>query len=573
MGPRTITPLSLFLLALSASLLVSFAGYLWYGIPLRYLVLHLIAGLLVAATAVAAYRSLRRCADAGLVQQHAYYQGIIESRHESILIIDRDFRIRDVNENLLRTTGRGRDALLGMPCHAVLHGRTSRCAENNGHLCPAAAVFKTGAQTSCVHRHARYDGKSVDVEVSAAPLRAKNGPVPLVVVTIRDVTELNHLKALFLQAQKMETVGRLAGGMAHDFNNLMNVVIGYSEMLLNKMPQDHPRRPALESILDAGERAAHLTSQLLAFSRKQVIEPRVWDPNLIIKNMEQLLRRIIGEDVDLRVAPVPDAGRVKADLGMVEQVIMNLAVNARDAMPKGGTLTIETANAALDERYARTHPGAAPGPYVMLAVSDTGLGMTPEVRRRIFEPFFTTKETGKGTGLGLSTVYGIIKQHHGYIMAYSEPGLGTTFKIYLPRVDDEAEAVVRKAEAVVPRGRETILLVEDDESLRTMAVMMLEELGYRVLACSCGDEALERLSVSGDPVDLLFTDLVMPGMNGTALAKQARALRPALKVLYTSGYTDQVASHAGVLEQDTPFVQKPYTSAVIGRKVRAVLES
>lgn len=504
--------------------------------------------------------------------QRAYYQGILSSRHESVFVIDRDFMVRDLSESFLKKNNMRREDAIGKPCHLVARGRNTPCSADNGNQCPVDHVFRTGRRRSCVQRHTMQNRDSIEIEVSASPLTRENDAVTLAVETVRDVTELSHLKALFLQAQKMEAVGRLAGGMAHDFNNLMNVVIGHSEMLLNRAESDKQVRRGLENILRAGERAAALTRQLLAFSRKQIMEPQILDLNSLLENMDMMLRRIIGEDIRLVTVRGEALGLVNADMMMMEQVIMNLAVNARDAMPDGGTLTIETKSVELDDNYVRTHHGARPGWYVMLAVSDTGVGMTPEVKARIFEPFFTTKEAGKGTGLGLSTVFGIIKQHEGYIMTYSEPGIGTTFKIYLPMVDAKVESTAKTAPAVIPKGSETILLVEDDEGVRTMASMMLEDLGYTVIQSGSGDAALELLSLHSGKVDLLLTDVVMPGMNGRHLAKKVTDMRPGIKVMFTSGYSDNVLADRGVLGPGIHFIQKPFTSSALGRKVREVLD-
>lgn len=566
-------PSLLLIAVITLSFMVSMAGYAWYGLSFRLFTLYLVLFGTLSGVAYVTYRTACKQAHEALTRQHDYYRGILESRHESVIVIDRDFRIRELNENYLKTTGKSRDEVIGQPCYRVSRGRAKPCGEDGDYQCPAAYTFKTGKHQSIVQRHFRPRGEPFDVEVSASPLQEENGKVSLVVETMRDITELNHLKALFLQAQKMEAVGRLAGGMAHDFNNLMNVVIGYSEMLLHKAASDDPGRQGLESILDAGERAATLTRQLLAFSRKQIIEPKILDMNAVITDMERILRRIIGEDIELLSKGIPGIGRVRADLGMIEQVIMNLAVNARDAMPDGGKLTIETANVEFDEHYVQTHQGSRPGPYVMLAISDTGMGMTPEVKARIFEPFFTTKEMGKGTGLGLSTVFGIVKQHNGYIMAYSEPGNGACFKIYLPRVEEEIESEGRKVSQRITGGKETILIVEDDEGLRTMAGMMLEDLGYTVLSCPSGADALARLSAYEGSVELLFTDVVMPGMNGKSLAEEVRSLRPEVKVLYTSGYPDNDIAHRGVLDPAALFIQKPFTSAALGAKIRKALNT
>lgn len=558
--------------AVVLALFFAIVGYAWFRLPASQLLVMMLIASVVGAAGYATYRQVCKQADNALARQHEYYRRILESRHESVIVIDRDFRIRDLNDNFLKASGKSREEVIGQTCYAVSHGRSTPCADDADLNCPVAYVFKTGKHRSCVHRHLRVNGEPFDVEVSAMPLQNENGRVTLVVETMRDITELTHLKALFLQAQKMEAVGRLAGGMAHDFNNLMNVVIGYSEMLLHKMGPREANRAGLESILDAGERAADLTRQLLAFSRKQIIEPRVLNLNTIISDMDKILRRIIGEDVDLVSIKAADLGYVKADLGMIEQIIMNLAVNARDAMPDGGKMTIETANVEFNEAYVSEHQGSKPGSYVMLAVSDTGTGMTPEVKARVFEPFFTTKEIGKGTGLGLSTVYGIVKQHDGYIMAYSEPGKGTSFKIYLPRIASHEEAGRKKISENIVGGHEQILVVEDDEGLRMMAGMMLEELGYSVASCSSAEEAIEYVSKNSEQLALLFTDVVMPGMNGKSLAEHVHSLRPRVKVLFTSGYPDNAIAHRGVLDPGTLFIQKPFTLAALAKKIRDALD-
>ena len=374
------------------------------------------------------------------------------------------------------------------------------------------------------------------------------------------------------QAQKMEAVGHLAGGVAHDFNNLLGVILGYSELLLaNPAIQGAPHNQLLE-IKKAGERAANLTRQLLAFSRKQIIEPVVLDLNSLIADMSKLLRRLIGEDIELVTALAPNLGRVKADHGQVEQVIMNLAVNARDAMPHGGRLTIETANVDLDAEYARKHVTVQPGPYVLLAVSDTGVGMDEATLARIFEPFFTTKEAGKGTGLGLSTVYGIVKQSGGNIWVYSEPGRGTTFKIYLPRVTMPVTAQRAVEKAATPGGNETLLVVEDAEAMRKMSCEFLASRGYTVLEANNGADAL-ALAEKHPHIHMLIADLVMPGMNGRELAQQLCARNPRLRVLYVSGYTGDAVVRMGILEGAAAFLQKPFTLHGLACKVREILDA
>ena len=377
-----------------------------------------------------------------------------------------------------------------------------------------------------------------------------------------------------LQSQKLEAVGRLAGGISHDFNNLLTVILGYSDISRRNLREGDPLRRNLDEIIKASERAASLTRQLLAFSRKQVMQPKVFDLNTVVTDLEKMLRRMIGEDIELRVSPQQDLGNIKADPVQLEQVIMNLAVNARDAMPKGGKLSIETTNVYLDESYAREHVSVLPGNYVMLAISDTGCGMDQATRQRIFEPFFTTKESGKGTGLGLSMVYGIVKQSGGNIWVYSEKGRGTTFKIYFPRVTAEAEEYRRVTESYeVPKGSETILLVEDAELVRTLAKQVLETAGYRVLEADSADAAIRMCEANGKKIDLLLTDVVMPGMSGNDMSRVLLKKHPNMPVLYMSGYTDDAIVQHGVLEAGINFIEKPFSPGALAMKVREVLDT
>lgn len=399
----------------------------------------------------------------------------------------------------------------------------------------------------------------------------------LTAVAIENVRlfEREHEREAHLrQSQKMEAVGRLAGGIAHDFNNLIAVVLLHSELMLRDLAQNCDLRRRAEEIRKAADRAASLTRQLLAFSRKQVLQPRVLDLNDVVADLNKMLPRLIGEHIELLTVTEAGLGKVKADPGQLEQVIMNLVVNARDAMPKGGKLAIETANIELDESYSSRHIAVQPGRYVMLAVSDNGDGMDAQTQARIFEPFFTTKEQGKGTGLGLSTVYGIVKQSGGNIWVYSEVGWGTTFKVYLPRVDQAVEQVVPvEAHAILPHATETVLLVEDEEMILKAAKEILELHGYRVLEASGSKEALAFCQTHRENIDLMITDVVMPQMGGRELAEQLRPLRPGMKVLYMSGYTDDAIAHHGVLEPGTAFLEKPFTARALAHKVREVLNA
>lgn len=393
-----------------------------------------------------------------------------------------------------------------------------------------------------------------------------------ILAIFQDVTEHRLAEQRSSQSERLAAIGRLTGGVAHDFNNLLTVIMGYSDLLLDRLNEEDPARRNLEEIVKAAERAARLTKQLLAFSRKQILQPKVLELNTIVADVERMLRRLIGEDVELSLNLNPQLRRVKADPGQIEQVLLNLAVNARDAMPQGGKLIIETTNVNLDESYARNHVSVQPGPYVMLAVSDTGCGMDKETQSHIFEPFFTTKESGKGTGLGLSTVYGIVKQSEGNIWVYSEPGKGTTFKIYLPRIIEPSEIVETPVPAIESlRGSETILLVEDEETLRDLARQILEMAGYTVLVASNANEALLLNGQHQGRIHLLITDVVMPGLSGGELAQRLTALDHELKVLYMSGYTDDAIIHHGVLEEGIDFIQKPFTPDALTGKVREVL--
>ena len=411
-------------------------------------------------------------------------------------------------------------------------------------------------------------------QTTKVPLRQPDGDVPTLLGVATEITERKRLEEQLLQSQKMEAVGQLAGGVAHDFNNILTAIVGYADLLATEFDPTDRRLEDLEEIRKSARRAAALTRQLLAFSRKQVLEPRVLDINEVVQNMDKMLRSLISESIRLETHYAPNLSSVRADPNQIEQVIMNLAINARDAMPEGGTLTIETGNATLDEDYALRHLSVMPGAYVMLAVSDTGCGMDEDTKARIFEPFFTTKEKGKGTGLGLSTVYGIVKQHGGNIWLYSEPGKGSTFKVYLPAVQEQPEVVRKSAPHAVPKsGGETVLVVEDDDQLRRLAHRALAAQGYDVLEADRGSTAIDIARRHPGKIDLLLTDVVMPDTNGRKLADHLRASRPGLRVLFMSGYPDGAMGHNGMLEKGVAYVAKPFTTEAISRKVREILDT
>ena len=391
---------------------------------------------------------------------------------------------------------------------------------------------------------------------------------------VEERAERCRLQSQFIESQKMEVIGQLAGGVAHDFNNILAVIMGYSDLIMSDLDPESPLRKYTEEIRHASERAAGLTQQLLVFSRKQTVQPVVLDLNDTVKDLDKMLRRLIDENIEMTMVPGKQTGRVKADPGYIGQVLMNLIVNARDAMPNGGKLTIATSNVAFDENDAHTHAGVIPGDYVMLSVSDTGTGMTGEVKKRLFEAFFTTKPVGKGTGLGLSTCQTIVQQSGGHIEVQSELGKGTTFKIYFPRVEQPMDIPTKSVEtSPLPRGTETLLLVEDDPSVRHLACSILESQGYNVLRANNGQDALHvAREHKGPPIRLVITDVIMPQMGGKVMAEWLKTTYPDLKILFTSGYTDDAIAQHGVLEPGVAFLSKPYTPATLARKVRKMLD-
>jgi PAS domain S-box-containing protein len=515
-----------------------------------------------AAANVLAEAIDRKHAEDELRQSESQSRALFENALDAVLITDEHGAYVDAN--------RAACDLLGVPYNEVI-GRTVDDfieQDSKAEAGPMWEEFLKEGRMRGVIRLQRPDETVVDVDVSATANFLPGRHLSV----LRDVTERRKLEEQLRQSQKLESVGMLAGGIAHDFNNLLTVITGYSELTLGRLENADPLARYVEEIKNAAERATSLTRHLLAFSRKQVLQPKVIDLNSIIANIEKMVGRLVGEDMELLIKPCIGLGLVKADPGQIEQVILNLVINARDAMPNGGKITLETARVYLDKEYARQHIAVQPGWYVMLAVADTGHGMDAKTQKHIFEPFFTTKESGKGTGLGLSTVYGIVKQSGGNIWVYSEVGVGTSFKIYLPLVDErvtEPDAEVVRPENTA--GTETILLAEDEEMVRRLARESLRMHGYRVLEAANGADALLICRQHEGPIHLLLTDVVMPRMSGRDLADQLVRLRPETRVLYMSGYTDQAIVHHGILDGDIAFIGKPFTPDALVLKVIEVL--
>jgi two-component system cell cycle sensor histidine kinase/response regulator CckA len=529
----------------------------------------------VAALTVSIDITELKKAEESLRQSEERYRAIFEGAAEGIIIIEYHTRdIKYANPAMCRLLGYDEDELKHLTVNDIhpayildrlgsdfeAHDRENKtmflkdleCLKKDGTITYADVVITP---------RIIIDGRSHSVDFFMDVTQRKKAE-----------DDKKKIEIQLLQSQKLEAVGRLTGGIAHDFNNILTTIIGNAEIMVGSLTKGDRLREEAEEIRSAGERAAGLVSQLLAFSRNQVLQPTIMSLNETVRDMDRMLRRIIGEDIELRTILAPDLGLVETDQGKMEQVIMNLVVNARDAMPGGGKITIETANVELDEEYARSHIAVIPGTYAMVSVSDTGVGMTKEVQEHVFEPFFTTKEKGKGTGLGLSTVYGIVKQSRGNIWVYTESGKGTTFKVYLPRAErliSEKKKKDKKAEALT--GSETILIVEDDEMVRKFAERALKGFGYRILIAANGEEAIRIAGEHEGPIDLMLTDVVMPGMNGQEIEERLRTLRPDIKVLYMSGYTDNAIVDHGVLNKGKAFLQKPFTIDALGRKVKEAL--
>ena len=500
----------------------------------------------------------RKHLEEGKRQSDRLARNLVESLPHRILVKDRDSRIVFCNANYATDMGSTVAEIIGKDL-AALYGPTLAAA----YVADDRDVMESGVTRDIQEPHL-VAGEERWIHTLKVPYRDELGAVVGVLVVFEDITRHKQLEEQSRQSQKLEAVGRLAGGVAHDFNNLLTVILGYCDLA--------PPSVDMEQIRQCAERATNLTRQLLVFSRNQVLAPRILDLNLVVSAVDRMLQRVIGEHIDLRTKLATDLGSIEADAGQIELAVMNLVVNARDAMPNGGQLSIETANVDLDADYAGAHHGTLPGRYVMLAVTDSGAGMDAATKARMFEPFFTTKAQGKGTGLGLATVYGVVKQSHGHVWCYSEPDRGTTFKIYLPRTDAAPPVDAPASETAVQRGAETILVAEDDELVRTIVVRMLSLDGYTVIATNNGADALREMQARGGTVALVISDMVMPGMTGLALRKQLLAAHPGVKTLLMSGYTGEVALRDGDLESGTGFLQKPFTRDSLARKVRELLD-
>jgi two-component system cell cycle sensor histidine kinase/response regulator CckA len=548
----------------------SLAGwvFLWFAVAITVVPVNQMLRTLAASLELSRRKieDLRRTEEA-LREGEEKYRELFEIMSDAVFLIDnQEGWLLEANATAVNLYGYHRQALLGMK-------NTDLSAEPG----ETRSATVTGRTFVPVRWHRKIDGTVFPVEITARHFTRNGRPVHIAV--IRDITarlkaeeERSRLEEQLRQSQRLESVGRLAGGVAHDFNNLLTVINGYADMTLGELAAEDPIRPVLEEIRNAGQRAASLTQQLLAFSRKQMIEPRPMDLNAVVAESEKMLKRLVGEDIEFSTSLSPLPCPVMVDSGQIHQILMNLAVNARDAMPAGGSLRVETAHLDLGEEQARGCPDAAPGRYVRLAVADSGTGMDEDTLRRIFEPFFTTKRQGAGTGLGLSVVYGIVRQSGGWIQVNSRPGSGTTFEIYLPRLDAASlDEVAHDAPATGLRGTESVLVVEDQEEVRRLAVEVLRRYGYSVLEAAHGPEALGLAERHTGTIDLMLTDVIMPGMTGRELAARLTPIRPEAKVLYMSGYSRDVIGREGVLENGMPYLAKPFTPEELARKVRELL--
>ncbi|RJR19239.1 MAG: response regulator [Nitrospiraceae bacterium] len=504
-------------------------------------------------------------------QSEKFIRSILESVGEGFIVIDKDYRILSANRAFCEYVKRPVDEVTGKKCFEISHYVNKPCYEH-GEECPVKHTFETGKPHTVTHTHFDNDGRPSFVEIRSYPMKNDSGETISVIELINDITEKKRLESQLRQAQKMEAVGLLASGVSHDFNNILTAIVGYGNLLKIKMKEDDPLRHNVYQILASVERGANLTHSLLAFSRKQVMNPQPVNFNTLVESVYELLKRLIGEDIELKTILTHEDVTVMADSGQIEQVLMNLATNARDAMPDGGRLTIETERIEINESYVAGHGFGVPGIYVQISVTDSGTGMNEATKAKIFEPFFSTKEVGRGTGLGLAMIYGIIKQHNGYINVYSEPGEGTTFKIYLPVIKAKIE---KSSQAEVPAsvgGTETILLSEDDQAARELTKTVLQEFGYTVIDAENGEDAVNKFMANKNSIKLLILDVIMPKKNGPEVFNEIKASVPDIKAIFISGYTTDEIHKKRLIEGDINFVSKPFSPQVILQKTREVLD-
>lgn len=506
-----------------------------------------------------------------LRRSEQFIKNILESVGEGFSVVDREYRVVTANKAYGDQFKVSIEDIMGKHCYELSH-QTDRPCYETGTECPAKHTFETGEPHTVTHTHRDKEGNPVYVEVRSYPMKDASGDVVSVIKVTNDITEKRKLEDQLRHAQKMEAVGRLAGGVAHDFNNILTAIIGYGNILQMKIGEGDPVRVYVNQILGASEKAAHLTQSLLAFSRRQIIRPMPVNLNEIIERVEKLLLRLIGEDIELKMTLTDRDFTIMADSGQIEQVLMNLATNARDAMPEGGLITISTELMELDDKFIKAHGyDVKPGVYSVLSVTDTGAGMDEDTRKRIFEPFFTTKEVGKGTGLGLSIIYGIVRQHNGYINVYSEPNKGTTFKIYLPVIKSVIEETERATLPPPRGGTETVLLAEDDEAVRELIRVVLDRFGYKVIGAVDGEDAVIKFKENRD-IELVILDVIMPKKDGKTAYQDMKKVRPEIKAIFTSGYSTDIIDEKGVLEEGVNFIPKPVLPNDLLRKVREVLD-
>jgi len=518
----------------------------------------------------AAFRELENTSDA-LRKSEAFVRNILDSVEEGFIIIDPEFRIVAANRAFCEQVKCRVENVAGKYCYEVSHHLDKPCFWA-GEECAPSRTFKTGASSLAIHTHHDSEGKPLYIETRSYPIKDASGTVTAVIETLNNITEVRRLEGQLRHAQKMEAIGTLAGGIAHDFNNLLSVIIGYGELTQMRAQEDDHCVPQLKEILAAAHKAAQLTSGLLAFSRKQVMDLKAVSINEFISVFKKMLDRIIGEDIELKVLPTAENVVINADRSQIEQVLMNLAVNARDAMPHGGILIIQAAVEEMDSHFINTHGFGEPGRYAVITVTDTGTGITEDTRRRIFEPYFTTKELGRGTGLGLSIAFGIVKQHKGFLECLSNPGKGASFKIYIP-VFESGETIAEGTGAVAAEGgTETILVAEDDSAVRDYMKQVLNSFGYSVIEAFDGEDAVNKFKENKDRIQLLLLDVIMPKKTGKDAYEDIRGLKPGIKAICISGYAQDLIQDRGILDDGLEFLQKPVTPALLLKKIREVLD-